>query len=193
MTIEIYIQSTEVTLGNRHYGFWIVENGITTILDAKASGTQGANVTSGLFDNIYLEESIVNAAPSNVQIEQFNLNKLFLSQEEATALKISALDYYNSFREGFVYEDRAFIDTKIAYNPVGSNSNAYINSLLNYAEVDIRALSIYENGDSSLSEYDINAHTGAMDLIDSKNAEVFTAFLILVTNTIFTTIPGMIT
>ena len=61
MTIEIYIQSTSV-IGEqaRHYAIWIVENGETTILDAKASGSWGLGIDSGFFGNIFPIPLILN-------------------------------------------------------------------------------------------------------------------------------------
>lgn len=153
MTTKIYVQTTPVqqTGGTgRHLGIWIVENGQTTIIDAKASGALGPVKLDLLlpFGEILLEKTTNSAVPTQGAIEALELNQIaFASQTDAEAAADAILDYYNSMGSTFSDEGREFIRTGLDYNPLGANSNSITATILNLIGLDFRDLNLYENGD----------------------------------------------
>lgn len=180
MTAEIYVQTTEVSGENkRHLAIWIVENGVTTIVDARASGFLGNTGLDPLvpLGEIVLEKNTLTGTPSQSEIESFNLNKLtFSTQQEAEEAADTLLEYFDNSGTSFIDNGREFVRTGVGYGLLGPNSNSIGNTLLSAIGVDLRSLNLYEDGNSSLRNYSPENHPGHYSLVDTSGSDELSVF-----------------
>ena len=181
MTTEIYVQTTEVIFpATRHLAIWIVQDGQTTILNAISSTSFGIPVSNPLdptWGNLIVEKIDVPGAPTQANIEEFNLNLLNLTTQEAADAAQKMLNYYDGLGTAFVHDNRNFIDTELGYDPIlGPNSNSIANTLLAIADVNLNDLSLYEDGDSNQLLHITAEHPAHNHILDSTGNDTLQGF-----------------